>query len=245
MNITPVRRIRLDNVFNLRDLGGIPTKSGKIVGWNKLFRSENLSQLTQEEWKVLMNRGVQTVIDLRSASELEAFPDNAPNPIVHVHCPLQKAQIDSKNTVESATKAFERSLGNEYCSMVLDTPKLLVKAVTKVVEGLKNGSVLYHCTAGKDRTGVLSATLLRILGADNEDIIADYQISFTHNTNGINKYIERYDNYEKLLPIMRSDPEHMIDLLKCFDEVDIEKHLIKHGLDKELIDTLRDNILVD
>ena len=67
------------------------------------------------------------------------------------------------------------------------------------MEGLSKGPVVFHCTAGKDRTGVLAAILLLRLGVDEEDIIADYQVSFTYNRRGMNQLLARYPEMQALL----------------------------------------------
>lgn len=238
-NPTPLKRIRLKHARNLRDLGGFATKENKTIKWNALFRSDGLSQLEAEEWTELTNRGVRTVIDLRSASEATNHPDRVPEHVTLIHCPVQKEQVDMKDLSESALKAFSDSLKDGYGDMITSHPELLVCALKAVIGGLQKGAVLFHCSAGKDRTGIVAATLLKLLGADDEDIIADYQVSYTYNRQGINRIAREMPQFEQIEPLLHSDPENMERLLDVFAKIDLHTFLLKHGMEEKELETLR------
>jgi len=238
-----IKRIRLDHAFNIRDLGGLETTEGSLVRWNRLFRGDCLSFLTSEEWQKLLRCGIVSVVDLRSRSEAELMKDQVPETMQYFHCPLQKEEIDFSNASESAAKAFTKSLADGYQKMVTDSPELIAAAVKTVIQGLEKGGVLFHCSAGKDRTGVLSAVLLTLLGAEREDIIADYQVSFTYNQRGINKAAASLPDYQAMLPMLSSDAGHMEQLLDLFHELDLFPYLMEHGLAAPNQDHLKDLVL--
>lgn len=238
-----IKRIRLNHAFNIRDLGGLETAEGYLIRWNRLFRGDCLSFLTSEEWQKLLCCGIVSVVDLRSRSETELMKDQVPETMQYFHCPLQKEEIDFTNASESAAKAFTKSLADGYQKMVTDSPELITAAVKTVIQCLEKGGVLFHCSAGKDRTGVLSAILLTLLSADREDIVADYQVSFTYNQRGINKAAASLPDYQAMLPMLCSDAAHMEQLLDLFEELNLVSYLMQHGLAASDLDRLKDLVL--
>lgn len=239
-----IKHLILPHAFNVRDMGGIVTESGKALRWNRLFRADALSALTEEEWQTLKDKDVRTVVDLRSLSETATFPDRVPDGITWVHCPMQEEELDIQNLDEGAAAAFRRSMAECYTDMVRKTPQLLCAALRAVLNGLACGAVIFHCTAGKDRTGVLAASILYILGAYDADILADYEVSHTYNRNGLQKILETMPNYEALLPMLSSAPEHMEALLQYFHENDLLAILSENGFTAADCDMLRTLLLV-
>lgn len=238
-----VRRINLKKAYNVRDLGGFETKDKKITKWNVLFRSDNLSQLTEEDWLILKEHHIKTMIDLRSSSEIKIQSYTVPEGVYYIHSPLQKEEINLENPLESAGNAFTKSMMEGYLSIVDTCTELLVKTLLAILEGLEKGAVLFHCTAGKDRTGVVSAVLLYLLNVPDEDIIADYQVSYTYNKNGVNSMLQTIPQYDKIKHLLFSNPEDMEELLKHFKQISLEKVLSEHGFDETRIDLLRSAML--
>lgn len=238
------RRIYLQNAFNVRDIGGYRAENGKTVKWNALFRGDGLCALTPEEWTQLEDRGIRTVIDLRSLSETTTHGYKVPDAISYRHCPLQEEDIHIDNPLASAQNAFGRSLTQGYRSMAGEYTQLLAAALEQVAKGLEKGAVLFHCTAGKDRTGVLAAVLLYLLGAEAEDIIADYQVSYTYNRKGVNKMLEQFPQLEQMKPFLYSNAESMEELLVYLEEVNIRKLLADCGFTDEKTAKLKEFALV-
>ena len=136
-----------------------------------------------------------------------------------------------------------KSLADGYQKMLYDSPELIAGTVKTVVQCLNKGGVLFHCTAGKDRTGVLSAVLLTLLGAAREDIVAEYQVSFTYNQRGVNKAAMKLPDYKSMLPMLGSDAAHMEQLLNLFEELHLVSYLTKHGLSDSEITHLKELVL--
>ena len=136
MNI-PVRRIRIENLYNFRDLGGFETNRGQTITWNKLFRSDSLVALKEEQWERFRELGIKTIIDLRSKSETITYPDKVPEGIEYYHCPMQKEEIDFDDVEGSTEKAFSKSMNEGYCLMLDNGPHLIANAVNAVISGLK------------------------------------------------------------------------------------------------------------
>lgn len=240
-----VKHIPLPHVANVRDVGGILNEDGKLVRWGRLYRADALNALTAEEWQTLFDYGVRTVVDLRSRSEAISMPDRVPEGIRYLHRPMQEEDLNVQNLSGDAAAAFRRSMEQCYTDMVLETPHLLCAALSAVTEGLSQGAVLFHCTAGKDRTGVLAAVVLFLLGVYESDIVADYEVSNTYNRTGLQRALRELPNYEELLPMLSSKPEHIRALLLELNKMDLPRYLSKNGFSKEQQDALRRQMLCD
>ena len=243
MSVYPIRRLRLQHAFNVRDLGGYETRDGSYTRWNVLYRADSLSGLDDEEWNILKAAGIRTVIDLRSKSEAQEQPEQVPEPIRYYHCPLQEEQISMGDIEASALAAFTQSLEEGYRLMVKNNGSLIAAALRTLIRGLSQGAVLFHCTAGKDRTGTLAALLLTCLGVSDEDITADYQISYTLNHRGINRMMEKMPGMEHMFPMLKSDPETMTSLLKYIHELNLNDYLLHNGLTSEELEQLKKHCL--
>lgn len=233
------RRIYLKNAFNVRDIGGYGTRDGGLVKWNLLFRADGLSALDGADWQLLRERNIKTILDLRSLSETKTLGYAVPEDMTYAHCPLQREDIDVRDPLAGARNAFGRSLTQGYLGMVGENTDLLAAALAQVTQGLERGAVLFHCTAGKDRTGVLAAVILYLLGVYDEDIVADYQVSYTYNKKGVNLLLKDMPQMEKIRPFLYSAPETMETLLDYFKEVDMEGILKENGYTEEKTELLR------
>ncbi|MEG1980901.1 MAG: tyrosine-protein phosphatase [Clostridia bacterium] len=241
---TDTKRVYLENAYNVRDLGGFRGDSGKIVRWNAIFRSDGLANLNGSDWDILLKRNVRTILDLRSGSEIKQYSYDHPALISYIPCPLQKEEISIHDPINSAKTAFGASLTEGYVNMINNYPLLLVSAIKLIVDSLQNGSVLFHCTAGKDRTGVLAATIYTLLGVDRDDIVADYQVSYTYNKKGINKLAASIPDFKSVLQFLRSDADTMEELLDYFEKINLSSYLISNGLDISYITKLKELMLI-
>lgn len=236
-----LRRIPFKHINNFRDLGGYATKDGMAVKWRRLYRCDSLANLRTDEWSMFDRLNIRTVIDLRSKAEIKKNPDNIPKNIRYYHCPLQEEEGNSKkknDDLQSAKSAFELSMSTAYLSILYDNPKLLTAAVMTVCDTLKRGNVVFHCTAGKDRTGVLSAVILTVLGVRRNDIIADYEISHTLNQKFNKIVLKQMPDIKKKMYMLDSNPEDMKIFLDELKKVNIETYLLENGGMKDRIDYL-------
>lgn len=175
--------------LNLRDLGGIDNTIPKGL----FLRSGKLSILTPMESTELYRRyHIQCVIDLRTPVEAAEFPDLVPEGVEYLQIPLLKdAAVGITHETGSDPMTIIRNLRKhpeKLMEMIPDFKALYTDIVTdeysrsqldKVVETLrmnadKGITTLFHCTAGKDRTGIASMALLKSYGVGNEEIVRDY-----------------------------------------------------------------------
>jgi protein-tyrosine phosphatase len=165
------RRIVLEGTFNFRDLGGYPAADGRTIAWRRLFRSDGLSRLTTADLARLVELGIQTVIDLRTADERDRFsmPEGPFAPAVH-HLPMLDVLPSEEELVSWVDEDF---LIGRYSQMLDDASGAIGEAV-KVLSAPGAVPGLFHCAAGKDRTGILAAVVLGVLGVPDDVIAQDY-----------------------------------------------------------------------
>ena len=170
------RLLAWPETLNTRELGGYALRDGGSLRWKALVRSENLNLLTPEGQQALIAYGIRTVIDLRFQSEL----DRNPNPFssstqssdetpAFLHIPLDQDQDLYWHKGTDPAQA----MSDLYCRL-LETNRGHVARVLSSAAYARPGGVLFHCHAGKDRTGLIAAMILGTLGASEQDIIADY-----------------------------------------------------------------------
>ncbi len=172
--VTPDRLLPLVGAFNFRDLGGYPTVDGRITRWGRLFRSDTLHALTDSDVEVLHGIGLNTVIDLRRPVELETSGRGplASEAVGYRHLPL----IVDEGEDQGAPAEAQENLAQIYRWFLEVGRQSLVAALTMVGES-QNHPLVFHCTAGKDRTGVLAALVLDVLGVERNVIVEDYVLT--------------------------------------------------------------------
>lgn len=242
-----VKRIPFEHLYNCRDMGGYICDGG-MIGWHRLYRAEAPCHLTAEEWARMQKIGVRTMIDLRSPMEQRSEPYETPEGIAKISYPLQQYEVKAdaakkmsrEELAELAKASFGESLTVGYARMVEDAPKRMAYLLKTIAERLEEGAVLYHCSAGKDRTGILSAMVYLLCGVDFMDIVADYQVSSSYQAVNF-----MYDVIpEDLRCYMASPPETMEGFLKRAVKADYVGLLLKHGLTAETVSRLRRNLIV-
>ena len=171
----PTRALDFEGCVNFRDLGGYRTADGMAVGWRRLFRADGLHRLSEADRRQLIDLGVATVIDLRTVDEAEQrgrFPVGEV-PVRYVDLPL----TDVLPTTEEMPAWAEASyVASRYALMVAEGAPALTGAFAALASG-ESLPAVFHCSAGKDRTGVLSALILAFLGVPDETIVEDYALS--------------------------------------------------------------------
>ena len=231
--------------MNFRDLGGYLGFEGRSVKWRHLFRADGLSHLSTGDHDVIRKLGVATIIDLRTNEELERdrFDADA-TPVAFHHAPLMKS---TRRAEDFDDQPF--LLGDTYVTMLSDAGHEIRKAV-EVVADERNHPVIFHCAAGKDRTGVLAALLLGLLGVADEDIVEDYALTARAMGSLRELLIERRPELRERIvardaPIMSAAPENMRSLLSIIEERwgSIPAYAQSIGISDATIDSLRAALL--
>jgi protein tyrosine/serine phosphatase len=166
-----------EGCLNVRDLGGLPTEDGGMTRFGAVVRADNVRKLTEEGWRALDEYGVATIVDLRLAQELAEDPLREFDAKV-VHVPVFDgdaafwAAVDQRLSHLDAV-AHKRE---EYLAALEHWPHRFGEAFAAVANA-REGIVVVHCAGGKDRTGLVSALLLRQAGVGLDEIAADYALA--------------------------------------------------------------------
>jgi protein-tyrosine phosphatase len=176
------RRIDFDNTVNFRDLGGLKTKDGKTVNWGKIFRSDNLSELKSSEFQRFNQLKISTVFDLRTNHEIEGKEDRLPANVKYIHTPTvadNEGEIAKLRKKVISGAISESEAARQTTQFYQDAVTVHAGALKEIIQQITRSDepVLYHCSAGKDRTGIVSALLLSILNVDRETIVDEYMMS--------------------------------------------------------------------
>lgn len=204
---------------NFRDLGGYVGAGGKRVLFGKLFRSGALNKLTAADRDTVTARGIQQVIDLRTASEVASAADSLPTAIPSYKLPLiadDSGSTGSQSAFMAAVMAGTID-GKTYMLAIYDTiDSLKVANWRQVFALLQTGKpTLWHCTAGKDRAGMTSTLVLSALGVDSAVIVRDFLKSNSYMSASIEAQITQLNAAygagvgEKLRPILGVDATYI------------------------------------
>jgi protein-tyrosine phosphatase len=170
----PERRIPLSGPLNFRDLGGYDTVDGRRVRWRRLFRSDALTPVTTDDARLLTEElGLLAVVDLRTGRELarDGRGGLADVALHYHHVPLLE------DVSPDPDGPWTRSLHEAYAYMLDQSAGRIRDALSAVAAEVAEHPTVFHCTAGKDRTGIVAALVLALLGVSDEDIVADYVLT--------------------------------------------------------------------
>ena len=209
------RRIRLEGCLNFRELGGYAAGDGRVVRRGRLYRSDALHLVTPSDVAVLRDElGIRTIVDLRSSEELrsEGRGPLAALPIRFHHVPL----VDGLTQRPEARGQVSIRLAERYF-LLAEFAKERVAAALETLAA-SDAPAVYHCAAGKDRTGVLSAVILGILEVPDETIVADYVLT-AESLEAIRERLLQSEGYQSILAALPPDTMHaeaetMIQLLE-------------------------------
>lgn len=198
-------RIELEGLLNTRDLGGYQTRDGRRIKEKKILRSGALSAATKQDIQILLEQyHLKTIIDFRTETERVQKPDPEIAGISYIpHSILQEAQMGITHEGEARPKdlvesmiAMCREIGEQAGSYLANLYPVLVtdqsciaryRAFFDLLLRQKEGSVLYHCSEGKDRVGTATALFLSALDVDRATILEDYLLT--------NQYTEQKRQY--------------------------------------------------
>jgi protein-tyrosine phosphatase len=171
------RQVRLQGAVNFRDLGGYAVAGGKHVRWDRIYRSADISKLTDSDMAVLKERHIQSVVDLRGVEESKKAPDRLNPGMDYILCPAG-SDNNLGDWMKTVATIRTESGGDSMMRIFYAKTEFLAARYKPFFEKLlalpDNEALLFHCTAGKDRTGIGAALLLYALGVPYETILQDY-----------------------------------------------------------------------
>lgn len=172
----PRRRVVMQAVHNFRDLGGYPTESGGVTRWGVLYRADGLHRLTADDLETIRALGLRTVIDLRSQGELDER-GHVPHDVLDLHFahhPIVDRTWDQDEML--GDRSDHEFLVHAYSVMLAEGAPRFADAIEQLA---RPGALpaVFHCAAGKDRTGLLAALLLESLGVPRAVVLGDYALT--------------------------------------------------------------------
>jgi protein-tyrosine phosphatase len=240
------RRLAWEGLLNARDLGGYPTADGRQTRWGAVVRSDSPAALTPAGRLALLDYRVRSVVDLRLPAEVAAHPNPFAEPDTHGVAYANVSFIDPA----VPPPGDDTRLADDYKGM-LDRFRVPVAAVMAAVANAPEGGVLIHCAAGKDRTGLIAALLLGLVGVAPEMIAADYALTAECLRPRNEAWLENGpgDRDERAALLARFAPtgEVMLEVLDDLSERygGVEPYLLEAGVTAADIARLRARLLVD
>lgn len=230
------RTVKWGGIHNARDLGGLRGSLG-VTRYGRVFRMPRPDGLDEIGWRDLERAGVRTLVDLRNEDEIAALPLR-PSTVASVHRPIEDPSD------EDFMSQFGEFLGTpSYYPENLRRWPAKIAAVVGAIAEAPAGGVAFHCSAGRDRTGLIAALVLTVVGVDKSFILDDYE-------RGVREYNAhlaaqdvprepvRSDDY---LTTAIEDARRSLELL--LDTVDVESYLRHAGLTGAQLDSLRRRLL--
>ena len=199
-----VNLLTVPGAFNVRDLGGILGRDNRKIIDHKLIRAGYLSDINETGNQNLLNYGVKTIIDLRSPDEVTTYPDKISSEFNYLKVPIfpddvtaSTSTLDEINTryARDSEYGYERML-QSYRRMVIDPHAICGYHAffQAILDHRADGGILFHCSAGKDRTGICSYLLLAVLGVNPQRNLQDYLDSNPASKDRINSRMQEAKN---------------------------------------------------
>ena len=232
----PGRSLEFPDLLNARDLGGYPTTDGGYTRWRSLLRADDLAQLSDLGLQALADYGVRTILDLRWPEEAARHPSPVPERLPQ----LRYARISLLTYTEDEWRLRARDAAKElWKCVVLEHVRAELRHVLGFIAAAPPEPLLFHCVAGKDRTGLIAALLLALADATPEAIAYDYTVSSENLREG---YLRRYPDTERerILEALRCPAEGAYNMLAFLEGVGgVRGYLTQIGLSAAEIARLR------
>jgi len=208
-NITKIlseRHLPMEGGYNFRDLGGFKTKEGRYTKWGRLFRADELSNLTESDIKYLTSIPITSVIDFRAQSEARRSPDKLPA-TVHFTYPIAitPGNLSSEGIQANLLKTNIDSHMKHMNRLLVSDP-VCVRAYRiffAIVQNNLSAPLIFHCSAGKDRAGMAAALVLFALGVDEETVMEDYLSSKIYLSDKYAAFIAKYPRAESIFTVKK------------------------------------------
>lgn len=235
------RRLHWPDCENVRDLGGLPTVDGGYIRHRALVRADSLHRLTPAGLAALRGYGISRIIDLRSEREAGDLPGPLASDPRYRLLPLVDPRAD-----EQRDPAAETTIEAVYRGSALRNVRNIVAGIAAIADA-PAGPVLVHCVAGKDRTGMMVALALRVAGARDGAIAADYAYTavclrdrFAAELAGAGDEAAR----QRLREGQSSHAATILGMLAHLDERygDVPRYLLAHGVSADQLSRLRQRL---
>lgn len=242
------RQLNWPHCYNVRDLGGLPTESGAVTQFGRIIRSDIPARLTAEGRKMMWDYGIRTVLDLRTPWQTVEEPshvaqlDDAPRFPLYINASIETYKPHVSTEISTAG-----SRAQVYC-ITLDHYPEQIKLIMETIANAPKGGILIHCHAGKDRTGMISALLLGLVGVPHTMLCHDYAQSQDCLWPLWEKFLQEADDETEVDIFMRPDAtedvmQYLLNHLQIrYDG--IVGYLQSTGLEESTLTKLRHRLMV-
>lgn len=200
------RHLPMVGGYNFRDLGGFKTKEGRYTKWGKLFRADELSNLTEDDLKYLSSIPITSVIDFRAQSEVKRSPDKLPHTVRFTYpIAITPGNLSSEG-IQANLLSTNIDTQMKYMNRLLVSDPPCVRAFRiffAIVQNNLSAPLIFHCSAGKDRTGMAAALVLYSLGVDEQTIMEDYLSSKIYLSDKYDAFIAKYPRAESIFTVKK------------------------------------------
>ncbi|MFT4224519.1 tyrosine-protein phosphatase [Dysgonomonas sp.] len=200
------RHLPMVGGYNFRDLGGFKTKEGRYTKWGKLFRADELSNLTEEDLQYLSSIPITSVIDFRAQSEVKRTPDKLPHTVRFTYpIAITPGNLSSEG-IQANLLSTNIDTQMKYMNRLLVSDPPCVRAFRiffAIVQNNLSAPLIFHCSAGKDRTGMAAALVLYSLGVDEQTIMEDYLASKIYLSDKYDAFIAKYPRAESIFTVKK------------------------------------------
>ncbi len=236
------RHIQLEKINNARDLGGFETKDCNFTRINRYIRSSSLANASECDIESIKSLNVECIIDLRSDYEIEHQPNPFENDSQVSYYPVKLLQDVTLSLLPDDIKNYSSVAG--YYIFVIEANKQQFKEIFTLFHKNSYHTILFHCSAGKDRTGIISALLLHLAGCHNEDIVKDYCMSDEYNQEMINNLSTVMEEDKK--PFLYAKMEYIDEFIEYLEETygSAKGYLLSCGLDEYIVDEIIENFVL-
>ncbi|MRH93092.1 protein-tyrosine-phosphatase [Nocardia sp. SYP-A9097] len=240
------RHIEFERLHNFRDMGGYPAADGRAVGWGRLYRADSLGKLRGRDWDRFQELGIRTVIDLRYPWEIErngAVPERERFAYANFsieHVPYDQAAIDPELDPW-------RYLADKFGELTTDGVEEIRGTIELVAD--EDGPTVFHCTSGKDRTGLIAALILTALEVSEEHILADFALTELATARFVADWHASNPNRELRWPGYGRAPAEVMRLV--IDDLttahgSVHRYITEQvGVEQRTIERLQDRLLID
>ena len=252
-SLEPRRHLDLEGAYNIRDIGGYATSDGRSTRWQILLRADSLHRLAPASVTALIEYGLRTVIDLRTTDELQQAPDVLSNSsdFNYIHRNILGDPRASETSGSRPPLVDAKMLFELYTTM-LDQRRAVIIETLETLAAPGALPALFHCFAGKDRTGLITALVLGLAGVPAETIAEDYALSSGYLSK---RYFDpeaapeidalgfTFEQFQR--EVCYCSPDLMLETLRYIDERygGAERYVRDGGLTQEQIDRLRISLL--
>lgn len=229
--VSKMENIKLKGAKNVRDMGGLTNKEGKKLKEHIFLRADSLDKLNKKDIKILKEKyNLATIIDLRTNKEIEEKPDVKIENVKYIHIPVfdegavgithdKKSEEEVLEKVPDMIELYNHMVTDEFCINQL-------KLIFNEIINTQNHAILFHCTVGKDRTGIIAMLILSLLDFDMETILEDYLYTNIASKKQANMYYKlvltltkNKDLANKVRKIFIADKEYLETSVKAINQI--------------------------